>query len=251
MTDLLLITDEDGTLLFHSREATVNQSVRAALAAAAKSKKRGLISVGARRAYVKEVSLQGKRHLFFMDFDRLCTRFGTAADRAVEGLFDVSAVTASERKTVSLRVLCRLFAEGYAAAFVRDGVHPHLHIPTGDLAVHVQPSVFVLCTALLVRLAAGADGSAQIRFIRECGRVTVLADGNGASTLSTGEREVLTLLLHEISAAAGFAAETKTVRDGYALSLELNPPDIALLGFKASDLSRYKSTMLYYISIFG
>lgn len=251
MTDLLLITDAAGTLLFHSREATVNQSVRAALAAAAREEKRGLISIGSRRTYVKEVPLHGKRHLFFLDFDRLCTRFGTAADRAAEGLFDVSAFAAQTRKTVSLQVLCRLFADGYAEALQGEGVYPRLHLPAADLSVHVPPTAFVLCLALLVRLAAGSDGSAQVHFVRECGRVTVFADGEGISPLSAGEREVLTLLLYEVSAAAGFAPEMQEKGDRCTLSLELNPFDIALLGFKTEQFSRCKNTMLYYISLFG
>lgn len=250
MSDLLLITDAAGTLLFRCREATVNHSVHAALTAAAKENKRGLISIGNRRAYVKEVSLQGKRHLFFLDFDRLCTRFGAAADRAAEGLFDVSAFAAQARKTVSLQVLCRLFADGYAETLEREGVRPHLRVPAADIAVQVSPSAFALCLALLVRLAAGADGNVQVHFVRECGRVTVFADGMGASPLSAGEREVLTMLLHEVSAAAGFAPEMQTKDAACTLSLELNPLDISLLGFKSEQLTRYKNTMLYYISLF-
>lgn len=250
MSDLLLITDAAGTLLFRSREATVNHSVRAALAAAAKENKRGLISIGNHRAYVKEVSLQGKRHLFFLDFDRLCTRFGTAADRAAEGLFDVSAFAAQARKTISLQVLCRLFSDGYAETLASEGVRPHLHVPAADIAVQVAPSAFALCLALLVRLAAGEDGNVQVHFVRECGRVTVFADGAGASSLSAGEREVLTMLLYEVSAAAGFAPDAQTKGAVCSLALELNPLDISLLGFKTEQLTRYKNTMQYYISLF-
>lgn len=251
MTDLLLITDADGTLLFRSREATVNHAVCAALAAAAKAQKRGLISVGNRRTYVKEVPLQGRRHLFFLDFDRLCTRFGTAADRAAEGLFDVSTIAAQPRRTVSLRVLCRLFAEGYGEILRDAGVHPSLRVPVGDLNVSVPPNAFTLCLALLLRLGAGADGGVQVRFVRECGRVTVFADGEGKSPLSAGEREVLTMLLYEVSGAVGFAAEMRQSGCGCSLSLALDPLDISLLGFKTDVLARYKNTMLYYISLFG
>lgn len=250
MSDLLLITDTAGTLLFRSREVTVDHSVRAALAAAAKENKRGLISIGSRHAYVKEVSLQGKRHLFFLDFDELCTRFGTAADRAARGLFDISAFAAQPRKTLSLQVLCRLFADHYTDALEGEGVLPHLHVPAADMAVHVPPNAFALCLALLSRLAAGEDGNVQVHFVRECGRVTVFADGTGTSPLSAGEREVLTMLLYEVSAAAGFSPAEQTKNAVCTLSLDLNPLDVSLLGFKTEQLARYKNTMLYYISLF-
>ena len=246
-----MITDEAGTLLFRSREMPLSPSVRAALTAAAKEEKRGLISIGNRRTYVKEVSLQGRRHLFFLDFENLCTRFGTAADRAAAGLFDVSAFAQQAKKVVSLQVLCRLFLDCYAEALQKEGVRPDLCIPEKDLYVQIAPNAFVLCLALLIRLSAGEDGRAKIRFVRQCGRVQVFADGKGASTLSPGEREVLTMLLYEVSAAAGFAVDMQQRANGCFLSLALNPLDISLLGFKTEPFALYKNTMVCYIALFG
>ena len=251
MTDLLLITDEAGKLLFHSRDTTIRQATQAAIATVAKENKRGLVSVGKRRAYVKEVSLQGRRHLFFLDFDRLCTRFGAAASRAAGGLFDVESFKGQTPREIPLKVLCRLFAEYYAEAMPNEKAYPVMHVPNKDCSVRVPLSAFTLCMTLLVRLAASKNGEVHVHFVCECGRVTVFADGDGSSLLSAGEREVLTMLLYEAGSAVGFAVESRDGKTMRTLSLSLSPFDISLLGLKTEQYAKYRNTMLYYISIFG
>ena len=250
MTDLFLITDEAGTLLFRSRAVTLHHSAQAALVAAAKEHARGLVPIAGRNTYVKEVSLQGKRHLFFLDFDRLCTRFGVAADRAAEGLFDIARFAAEPKKDILLGTLLRLVSECYATELREDRVRISLHAPACDLPVRVAPGAFSLCFALLLRLAAGENGLVQVGFARECGRVTLFADGEGESPLPMGERDLLTILLYEASAAAGFAAEIREATGGLSLSITLDPLDVSLLGCKVEQLARYRGTISYYLSLF-
>ena len=251
MNDLILITDEAGNVLYHDRRITLGQAFRSVLDAAAKEKKRGLVMVGTRRAYIKEVSLAGKRHLFFLDFDRLYNRFGVAASRAADGLFDVESFSLQEKRQISLRTLFRLFTECYEEEFAeKEGILLHLRVPRRDLMVNVPVSVFTLCLSLLVRLTAGEDREVTISFVEECGRITVFADSTGASSLSAAEREILSLLLFEAGNAVGFAINKREQNGEYAFSLTVNPLDIALLGFKAEHLSRYRNTLRCYISMF-
>ena len=251
MNDLILITDEAGNVLYHDRRITLGQAFHAVLDAATKEKKRGLVMVGARRAFIKEVSLEGKRHLFFLDFDRLYKRFGVAATRAADGLFDVESFSLQEKRQISLRTLFRLFTECYEEELgEKEGILLNLRVPRRDLIVNVPISVFTLCLSLLVHLTAGKDGEVTISFIEECGRITVFADGNGVSPLSAGEREILSHLLFEAGNAVGFAVNKQYQNGGCAFSLTVNPLDVALLGLKAEQFSRYRNTLRCYISMF-
>ena len=248
MKDLFLITDSAGALLFRNRKVPKEAAIRAGVYAAIEKKSRGLLPIGQDRAYVKEVALQGRRLLFFMDFDSLCTRFGIHADRVADRLFDLAALADEERRTVRLGSLYRILTEQDTAT--SGGVRIALRAPATSIAVHVPPQSLLLAVTLLARLSAGADGKCRLRAVEECGRVTLFADGTGESDLASEERILLTVLLHEVAAAAGFAVDQTKSTGGVSLSLALSPLGDDAFGLKTEAIAFYRKMAACYRALF-
>ena len=244
---LLLIASESGEILFHSGGVRLHDALDAALRAACMQSPRGLVTVGKARAYVKPVQLKGKTYLFFMDFDRLCECYGvSAAERAAEGMFDVSAFSVTGAVRRSLRALTRMFVDCYKETLAADGATFEVQGLERDVTVCLPPNAYALCLALMIRLAARGGRQVRLSFISSAGCVRVFADCVGGEPLPAKEETALRVLLAEVSAAAGFAAEA-TPRGSM---LVLTPFDDGQLGLKADLDDRYRKNFRAFAEMF-
>lgn len=242
----LLIAAENGDVLFYSgvrrRDARFT-AIRTACA----SHPRGILKIGDTRAYAKPVVLGGRTYYFFMDFDRLCACCGVeAAPRAAEGLFDVSTFSKANAAPRTLGVLTRLFEDCYTEVLQGAGVQFYTRNLPRDVVVNVPPNAYALCLALLIRLAAVGGNAITVSFVPTDGNVHIFADATGGEPCPAGEAALMRVLLAEVSAAAGFAAEETP--QGMALSL--CPLDVALLGFKTDTDARYCPGIRAFVEFF-
>ena len=245
----LIVTDESGTVLYKARGVTAADAADAAIRSAAMARMRGLVRLADENVYIKEVSLQGKTYLFFMDFDRLCSCYGTAAaERAAAGLFNPAPYSSAASETLPLKALALLFAENYADQLRKTGIRLELRGLASDACVTVPPNAFALCLTLAVRLCAAEGDHVSLSFIKSLGRVTVFAEADGGKKKRAAEEPVLRVLLYETAAAAGFSV-TETPLGGFAI--ELAPFDISLAGFKAEHLQFYARSFGVYALFFG
>ena len=236
----LFVTDEAGNLIYKSGSVSMPTAFRTYLKTA--DSPRGISEIHGHPIYVKPVRLGGHVYRFFMDFDRLCEVYGvSAADRAADGLFDLSALETAPRQAVSLSALLSLFYQRCPdAARVRL---PKIHAPE-KVTVEVAPNAFALALSLIVRLLGG---TACFSFAVECGRVTVYADGKAGSEPAA---PLFDALLREVCGAAGFAL-TATDRGALrSFALELTPLDPAALGLKAASLPGYEKNFALYAAWF-
>lgn len=245
---LLLITSESGEILYHSGRVHLHAAFDAAIRTACSQSSRGLVNLDAERAYIKPVQLKGKTYLFFMDFDRLCAYYGvSAAERAAEGLFDVSAFSSAGAVKRSLRTLTKMFADCYMEVLAADGATIEVRGLEHDVTVCLAPNAYALCLALMIRLAARGGGNVRLSFISSGGSVRVFADCVGGEPLPTREEVLLRVLLSEVSAAAGFAIEA-TPRGSM---LVLTPLDYGCLGLKADLDDRYRKNFCAMAEMLG
>lgn len=244
---LLLITSESGEILFHSGNVRMNDALVAALNAVCMQSPRGLVAVGKARAYVKPVQLDGKTYLFFMDFDRLCKYYGvSAAERAADGLFDISAFSSAGAAKRSLHVMTQMFADCYKETLAADGATFEVQGPGREVTVCLPPNAYALCLALMIRLTARGGRYVRLSFVYSSGCVRVFADCIGGKPLPAKEETALRVLLAEVSAAAGFAVQT-TPR---GIELVLTPFDEAQIGLKADLDEHYRKNFSAFAEMF-
>ena len=244
-----MITDANGNILYTDRSVKISGALHLFASAAAKSNKNGLVYYKGKSVYTKEIILGGKRLRFFMDSQNLCKYLGIEANVLDGEMFDIPKAF-KNRVPVSLQSLVHIFTDAYSKELFNEGVRMSVRHLAAAQTVNVSPNAFAICLAIMVRLCANEASEVTLTFANECGRVSIYADSVGGVALDKAAKEVLQTMLYEISAAAGFTASENVHAVKRTFSLELEPLDIATLGFKAPSLDKYEQLVKLYIEMF-
>lgn len=232
----LIISDSEGRLLYKSRSVKTGGFLGAWRRAASKASHSGIVFSGGKSYYLKELSLLGKKYYFFFDYSAISRRFDGDAGKMIDDMFNFS-VMAADNRDVTLKQLIGMFSNEFLPKLYSDGIRVSVGALADNTAVHISPSSFSLCVALMVRLCADTGRVVQLSFANECGRVVVFCDGDGSDSVPIEAREVFEVMLYEAAAAAGFAVEKTVSRGKERFSLSLTPLDVSLLGFKIPEES--------------
>ncbi len=216
----LIITNGDGDIEYLSSGMNITDALHAWLSAVSKNESCGRISCGRKNFFVKKLLLAGKRYYVFMDYDMLISCFGVDADRFAGHLFSIEK---EEPRQYSLKVLTFIFLETYYKSLRADGIKVTAHDLLTDMGVYVPPRAFALALTLIIKLCAENGSDVGLRFLNKRGRVTVFADSMGENYVKTEARDILRILLFEISNAAGFSAHEYLKGGKLHYSLELTP----------------------------
>ena len=245
----LMITDESGSVLYTDRSVKISGALHLFASAAAKNDKKRIVYYKGKSIFVKEVSLGGKRFLFFMDTKNLCDCLGMKIDVSNDTLFELPKAF-GEKKPFSLNGLVQIFATLYSKELFENGVRMSVHSACNEQVVNVSPAAFALCLALMVRLLASEGAVVKLSLATECARPIIYADSTGGSPLDKTATELLKTLLYEIAATAEFAVEERIQNGKHSFSLSLLPLDISLLGLKVATFDTYKKFVKLYIKMF-
>lgn len=245
----LIISDSDGRILYKSRAVKTDGFLQLWSKVAARNMRDGLVLSSGKAYYVKSTALCGKNYIFFMDYEKLGSRFGTDAASIAEELFNIKSIEAEKRK-ISLNELVSLFASNFSDSFYHDGIRMKLHPLASDATVNVSPRGFILSLALMTKLSANDGRLVSFSFACECDRIVVFCDSDGKEKIKSETRELLEVLLYATASAAEFAVQKTVINGSVKYALELSPLDISLLGLKVAKDRKTKNFCAAYVEMF-
>ena len=117
-------------------------------------------------------------------------------------------------------------------------------------AVDVRPTSFILCLALMCRLAAENTRAIKLGIIDSYGRISIYVNSIGGEGIPCRTNTLLKTLLYEVASAAEFGIDETLVNGKHSFLLTPHPIDIGLLGFKAADSERFQKILSCYAAMF-
>ncbi len=231
----LIISEADGTLLYKS--PSLDEMTAKKVAAAAFGKKSGIISIGGSSVLIKEMLVGGRKRLFYMDFDRLCKRYGDVAENSVSLLLESAFFERAKDTHMSLSSLTRIFSQTYAQPLRERGINLSVRHMAKDFATDMPVGALVLCLSLMVSFFTVKGATVTLSVSKSAGGITLFADGSHGRSY---EAELSLAMLSEIAAVQNFRLELLEDGERTGLSLTLKPTDISEYGFKAADAAFIK-----------
>lgn len=226
----LLITDGNGDIVYKGRAFSKNAAAFLADAGESSVWENGHV------AFCKEITVDGRVYRLYIDRAGMQTMFGVRGSVQADRLFSVEDIVGEAKCALTLALLPQMLAHTYGKALHECGVHLDVRALKAQKTVLVPPNALLLALALMIRLCALGGKSVRLSAVPTAQGATVFADApiEGKRHASSPLPTVLTALLYEVSAAAGFVAEYREKEQTATWSLTLCPIDIGLLGFKTA-----------------
>lgn len=228
----LIISEADGTLLYKSLSLGDSEAEEITVKATDAGKKTGIIGIGGSNMLVKEMFIGGRKRLLYMDFDRLCERYGDVAESSIDLLFESAFFERVKNTRMSLAALTRIFSDTYAQPLRERGIALSVRHMAKDFAADMPVGALVLCLSLMVRFFAIKGAEVTLGAAKSEHGVTLFADG---SLGRSREAELTFAMLSEIVAVQNFGLELLENGERTGILLTLKPTDISEYGFKAAD----------------
>lgn len=239
----LLITDDGGNLVYKSRTFPKNG------AAFSVAKEEPLVSADGHAAVCKDITVDGRMYHFYIASEEMQIPHGMQYSTMLDHLFSVKQAADEEPRCIDLADLPRLFFHTYEKALRGDGIQLELRKLSVPAVVNVRPNSLLLLLALMVRLCAMRGKHVCLSATVTAEGAAVFADAKIGKGRKTAIPTVLTALLYELAAAAGFQAEYREKNGTATWSLTLCPPDIGLYGFKTAPLAGYQINCELYAAV--
>lgn len=246
----LIISDGNGKILYSAKNISESDAANAFLKASLPKDDCSILTEDGEKYFVKKVILKGEIFFFFMNSETLCSCFGEKVDLVANRLFDLTSLSAEKPQKYKLSSLLYFFLNTYADTLRDEGVKMEVRRLDCKTAVEVRPTAFILCLALMCRLAAESTRVVKLGVIDSYGTISVYVNSVGGEGIPCRINTLLKTLLYEVAGAAGFGMDEVFADGKRSFLLAPHPIDIGLLGFKAESYERFQKILSCYAAMF-